>query len=121
MKRLDELPKPMREYCAMFMYLRALGFESEDIYVGIYIGGIVQGLLKAQGREFRFDCGQLPQRYLTESVAFETLYGETVEAMNAATDDERRALLDTTENGKQRLELLQALARKGFKIPRSSR
>ncbi len=113
---LAELPPPMQEFVGTFQALRTLGFNADDIQCAVYAHGFVQGQLFTQEREFRFDCGFLPEEFHNNE-PFEILYKATCAALQAATNDELDKVWRASFAYANSALFVMALVQKGFCIP----
>jgi len=119
MKYVD-IPEPMRNALGTHEMLRRLGFASDDIYWDMRVDGMMQIVLKTQGKQFVIDVGVLPDMTYEQwqerwKVVMAALLAKQISAADYA------RLLSECESYRFTSELAQAIARKGIRIPAAQR
>ena len=122
--RYDEIPEPIRHVLGCFEGYRRVGFRAEDIYCepaptrGLPDGQIaVFATLKAQGKEFRVECGQWSEKDIE---ALHEVWKRTCDAVNSgqvSQIDLDRIWLEGPIYGNV-VGFMMALAAKGIRCPK---
>lgn len=116
MKYADISPT-MRNFLGGFEVLRALGFQSDDIF--FLIAGSAQTyqlaafcVLKTQGKEFSIECGPINSQ---ASAAAE--YKKVAEALSKKEVENLEQIVFESEAYVKKVELIMAIGSKGIRIP----
>lgn len=125
MTPLQQLRPVLREAIGVHAILERMGFPMEDIYmvcapvVGTADGYHVVVLLvsKAQGREFRYDCGPIDMPAVTVDDEWPQIARAAYAAWNAAGQTERSLLFEHCEARKRAVSMVAAVVTAGIRPP----
>lgn len=105
------LPQPMREALAVFTMLRRCRLDAADIFVRPQIPPANLQVILRKGPGFVVDCGPL---HSDCGPLFQQSWCDAIEVLQAASDNEIDAMLDSSQLFQQKTELALALFRKGI-------
>lgn len=108
------MPKAMVEFACAFEAYRALGFVSEEIFLG-YARKQVFAVLRTQGLEFSVGCGPIAE----SPAKVEALYQQLAKELPEWPEDEFRVAWEGSFVFQNSVALVAGLLAKGFRLPRN--
>jgi hypothetical protein len=117
--KLAEYPAHMREAWAVFSFLRACGFRSDDIYLGVDQEGHVGVVLRAQDKEFGVMVGKIDAG-LAACQQCERQWCELADQLPHETDEDLDREWEASLARRNTTPLLASLELKGFVLPMMS-